>query len=87
MGAKDTVMNDEQIEQLYSAELPYDMLYEDMKRILKAQAEISFKAGIQEVVEWIKQYSLIDPTDPTQYKSFRMNHSDWQAKLKEWGIR
>jgi len=42
----------------------------------EAQAEISFKAGIKEVQEFIRQeYHIGLHLDPT-----------WQSKLKEWGI-
>ena len=34
----------------------------------------------------IERYSLIDPTDPTLYKSFRMEWKDWQALKKREGI-
>ena len=42
---------------------------------LTKQAEISFKAGIKEVVEWVKAHP-------------RIQHSwdEWQSKLKDWGI-
>lgn len=91
MEAKDTVLNIEAIQALLAGQIiDSNYLYEDINRLCKqvaqAQAEISFPAGIKEVVEWIKQYSLVDPTDPTLYKSFRMEWEDWQAKLKEWGI-
>jgi len=45
MEAKDTVMSIIQIK-----EKPPDKSY------LEAQAEISFKAGIKEVVDWVKQF-------------------------------
>lgn len=45
------------------------------------QAEISFKAGIREVVEWV---------NAQDYELFRTGYVNkpevWQAKLKEWGI-
>ncbi len=49
------------------------------KKILKAlkeQAEISFKAGIQEVVEWIISNNGV----PDHILDL------WQTKLKDWGI-
>lgn len=46
---------------------------------LNEQAEISFQAGIKEVVEWIRKYM------PDEWSSV-MDWSIWQAQLKEWGI-
>jgi len=43
--------------------------------VAKAQAEISFKAGIKEVVGYIGDYTKPFP-----------NQREWKAKLKEWGI-
>ncbi len=42
----------------------------------EAQAEITFKAGIREVVEWIEEHKM----------HLNHNHRQWKAKLKEWGI-
>lgn len=44
---------------------------------MNAHAEISFRAGIREVVEWL----INDSYDTTIHFG-----EDWQAKLKEWGI-
>lgn len=60
----------------------------DIPKLLKAQAEISFKAGMREVVELVNEYALaknyLDGRlvigDIVIYEAF------WQAKLKEWGI-
>jgi len=48
--------------------------------LLEAQAEISFKAGIKEVVEWVKE------RDCGTKSSVWLFRDNWQAKLKEWGI-
>ena len=50
----------------------------DQDNLLLEQAEISFKAGIKEVVETINY-------KPGIY-SFTVNPNLWQSKLKEWGI-
>ena len=47
---------------------------------LEWQAEISFKAGIKEVVDWI----WFNP-QLTKHQNWQ-NYPEWQAKLKEWGI-
>ncbi len=41
------------------------------------QAEISFKAGIREVVEWLEVNSV--------FMRFFADQ-EWYAKLKDWGI-
>jgi hypothetical protein len=46
-----------------------------------SQAEISFKAGIREVVEWVEKYK----SETTGYIHISFGQ-EWQAKLKEWGI-
>ena len=46
----------------------------------KKQAEISFKAGRKEVVEFVED-SI--PKTLANYVGFWQN---WQAKLKEWGL-
>ena len=56
-----------------------------------AQAEISFKAGIREMAEWIERNPLelywktISTTKRDHYIPLVMADT-WQAKLKEWGI-
>ena len=52
------------------------------------QAEISFKAGIKEAVEWIQSYVQLDILEdenghPIPYYCF--DDIVLQAKLKEWG--
>jgi hypothetical protein len=62
-------------------------LEDSVKIALATQAEISFNAGIKEVVDFMKNHrgvpKAIHP-DPTIYFSFE--YSEWQTKLKEWGI-
>ena len=55
--------------------------------LFKAQAEISFKAGIKEVVDWIQEMEEIETfTNAPKLIGFTMLLEDWQAKLKEWGV-
>ena len=49
--------------------------------LLEEQAEISFKAGIREVVEWIIRANKSEDF----YYSF--NQADLQTKLKEWEVK
>jgi len=86
---QDTVMNDEQINEIdigcglseINGSQPfYPLKYEHT--LLKAQAEISFKAGIREVV---RDLAAID-RDANDVKDFTRRVCDlivqWQAKLR-----
>lgn len=95
MEAKDTVMSDEEInfyKHLYTDQTHEHFIY-DFKGVAKAQAEISFKAGIREVVEMVNSCEMT--TDVHQEDgSLFVRKGDivildayWQAKLKEWGIK
>ena len=67
-----------------------------LEAIAKAQAEltgpIAFKAGIREVVEWMKENckesDLVDSWDSTYTVECRNSYNlrAFRAKLKEWGI-
>ena len=49
--------------------------------------EISYRAGIKEVVDWLMQEN--DKNSRILDGSFiiaKLNKERWQAKLKEWGI-
>ncbi len=82
MEAKDTVMSDTAKRQfIFIKSKPDDNLrgfLEDYA--LLCQAEISFKAGIKEVVEWVEKHRMkVGSVDDTVWDNL------WQAKLKEWG--
>ena len=49
------------------------------QEVAKAQAEISFKAGIKEVVEWITNREKYYTNPHLKYDN------EWQSKLKDWG--
>ena len=50
-------------------------------------AEISFKAGIRKVVEWIEKQMLIAGYNMTTGQDIGMiSRNQWKAKLKEWGL-
>ena len=75
MEAKDTLLDNEQLDQIYClADLGIDRLAHIS--IAKAQAEVSFKAGEKQVVEWVNSHIDMSASDIL----------DWQTKLKEWGI-
>jgi len=94
MEAKDTVMS---YKKCQVAKLPVTPPHTDDERIAQAQAEISFKAGIGEVTEWIKPRldkisELVgnirgDWTDPRgDCRAIWDILAEIEAKLKEWGI-
>ena len=66
-----TVMGDEQIQKLV---WEHTTRWEDevFRRVAKAQAEISYKAGMKKVVEWINTHWWD-----------RAFYPEWQAFLKE----
>ena len=95
MEAKDTVMNSNDAAKIYEGErerlnrhccgCPSDYV----EPVIKAQSEISFKAGIKEVVEWISSYEHIGlrlDGKPVIKDTIIILPRIWQAKLKEWGI-
>lgn len=53
----------------------------DQDKLLSQQAEISFKAGIKEAVGWV------ETTRRIRQNILCLNLEQWQAKLKEWGVR
>uniref|UniRef100_A0A6M3LEJ7 Uncharacterized protein n=1 Tax=viral metagenome TaxID=1070528 RepID=A0A6M3LEJ7_9ZZZZ len=79
MKANDTLMDKEALEKCYR-----DGLLGWWLRIAQTQSEISFKAGINEVVEWGKETCPHCIGMTYCYK--RVCDTCWQAKLKEWGI-
>ena len=77
MNAKDTVMK----ELVYDSGLIVKFSITD-RDIAETQAEISFEAGIKEVVDWVSENAPYRPPVDGRY----LDEGDWQAKLKEWGI-
>ena len=54
----------------------------------QAQADISFQAGRNDVVEWIIHNSvdLNQYWSSLLYPSFRIDTAEWRAQVKSWGI-
>ena len=73
---KDTVMSDEDLQSIEELELYHFKSKKLEKAIAQAQAEISFKAGIKEVTEWLFNNDFVD----------ELPWNIWKDKLKEWGI-
>jgi len=48
----------------------------------RTQAEISFNAGIKEVVDWINS----NRGESIEWPVFTIEMADWQSKLKSWNI-
>lgn len=59
------------------------------RRVAEVQAEISFRAGIKEVVDWLKPHMTFMRW---QYKDSEgiwdcpIDGIEWHSKLEEWGI-
>ena len=93
MEAKDTVISWEKIRMVLQEQDRIgqrDNMFR-LEAIARTQAEISFivgvekgrKAGIEEVVEWIREHSLFRYDG--KHTDLLFSKSNWQAKLKEWG--
>jgi len=82
MKAKDTVMSHEVAENYikeHYAELmeqTIDKEYYPSRWHREIQAEISFKAGMKEVVDWVE--------GNVQFLS--CSYEEWKAQKKEWGL-
>ena len=83
MEAKDTVMSNEQIARVTDFSVK-NVAYLD-RVIAQVQAEISFKAGCREVVEWLVSHNRSKIMDFIGEPLYIFD-DEWQAKLKEWGI-
>ncbi len=105
MEAKDTVMSDKEI---YSESKCEDgggrSFYNEpfTTNLLRKQAEISFKAGIKTMVDWIRSNSYFSKlttrwddngghehriaSDYNSAEEIAFPKKMWQAKLKEWDI-
>ena len=95
MEAKDTVMTLEQtqviVDELIAEESNADRV-SLLRTEFEAQAEISFKAGIKEVVGWLekehKMYAYREINGGRKEDTYGVFVDDdkWQAKLKEWEL-
>ena len=71
--------------------LPPDYIsWREHQNLVDAQAEISYRAGIREVVEWLDKnlelyWRSVSTTKHDYYIPLSLGDI-WQAKLKEWGI-
>lgn len=86
MEAEDTVMTYDEVRTYW---LKRGVQGPDIDDTKEAQAEISFKAGIREVVRWVNRKLIVTfPLDTTEIYHLKMvlGSYEWQAKLKEWGI-
>jgi len=46
-----------------------------------------FKAGIKEVVDWVGSVPPVSKLPEGTMKHYAISTEQWQAKLKEWGIK
>ena len=81
MEAKDTVMTEAQLTALHNWSRDV---------VLEAQAEISFKMGVREVVECLQKhcegvYPKTDGGHTSYMRLFGFEQDEWQ-KLKEWEV-
>ncbi len=80
MEAKDTVMSDEQVD-----EIPSTGSYPTWrKQLLETQAEISFKAGIREVVEFLH---IMPSSELVGRVKVGVTFRELQDQLELWGMK
>jgi hypothetical protein len=75
MNYKDTIMTKQQIEDMARKEAMMPHV------VAEAQAEISFKAGMEKVIDFIESQICSEGCIMLD-----MNENQWKAKVKEWGI-
>ncbi len=68
--------------------------YEIAEALIETQAEISFKAGTKEVVEWIRNGTVMQvPRGTRVYRAdkekvlVQFDYTEWQAQLKDGGSK
>lgn len=91
MKAKDTVkIPEKHSESIYCPHCGEEFGIED--KVLyerETQAEISFKAGIETVVDWLREHMTFMRWEYLDSKGIwdcPIDDKEWQAKLKEWGV-
>jgi hypothetical protein len=80
MEAKDTVINvNDALEadglSINTPSPTKKFYYDKRKKILSKQAEISFKAGMKEVIDWVNEHQV--DTDAVD---------QWELQLKKWNL-
>lgn len=83
MDWKDTVMDRAMIEAMVRGMPVHSTKENTAIRVAKAQAKLSFKAGIKEVVQFFDGKYKKDGG----HIEIAFGIAEWQAKLKEWGLK
>lgn len=80
MKAKDTVMSREQKLEHYSPRVD-KWVGGRIDKLLQEQAEISFKAGIKEIVDWMNQYceETYSHNDRDNFYHIKIHSKEWQT--------
>ena len=82
MDWEDTVMSDEQL-----TKITYSRIPGRYKEVAQAQAEISVKAGIREVMEWVEQGNYIGEDGVDIKDAFVIGGKAWRAQVKSWNVQ
>ena len=91
MKAENTVMSDIEVSERIQYFPDWDLgrgnqfIEELCKYIAMAQAEISFKAGIKEVVEWVEKNSLVNLSF-TSGNVRVVEEFAWQSQKEMWRL-
>ena len=100
MEAKDTVIRGEILHETYpindeKGHLKVVCVVKCPACVLDRQAEISFKAGTKEVVDWVEEGHPVEHIQidwnclqaPDRFADMRrVYEEDWQEQKKEWGL-
>ena len=89
MKAKDTVMKERECKLIFVKSVLFGRRQGHVNILseLETQAEISFKAGIKEMVEFCEENQMPDNPESNPYPGIIIiSKAYWQAKLKEWGV-
>jgi hypothetical protein len=81
MKASKTILGFERLQEIDAKNAESNFI-DALVDVAREQAEVSFKAGIREVVEWIESLNPNYPDVP-----IGIAFSVWEDKLKEWEQR
>ena len=87
MKAEDTIMDRDE---MFTCSLVSRYPFRDIEDVIKEtcihQDEISVRAGVKKVVDWMAWHKAFLSFDEDDLTEIRMLEKEWQQQLKEWGI-
>jgi len=83
MEYEETVVSERQLKDKLGNDI---VVGQQARKSLEFQAEISYKAGMLKVVEWVKRTYIRPLTKTAGLIQVRNLEVDLEAKLKDWGL-